>query len=210
MRWRRRTRAGARLPRSLRRRTSSRSARRRRARRRPGDDRPAPMRLARLAAATLAVVALANAPGAAASASSAATVRVIRNIQYGVADGAPLLVDAYLPAAGGLYPAVVAIHGGAWWSGDKSEWASSCRQLAAVGFACFSVNYRLAPRYPFPAAVDDVTAATRWIRENADRYGVDPTRLGAIGSSAGGHLAAMIGVLGDGPTDAGARVNAVV
>src|SRR5712691_2622858 len=186
MRWRRRTRAGARLPRSLPRRTSSRSARRRRARRRPGDDRPAPMRLARLAAATLAVVAVANAPGAAASAASAATVRVIRNIQYGVAGGAPLLVDAYLPAAGGLYPAVVAIHGGAWWSGDKSEWATSCRQLAAVGFACFSVNYRLAPRYPYPAAVDDVTAATRWIRENADRYGVDRPASGPSGAPPAG------------------------
>jgi acetyl esterase len=168
------------------------------------------MRLARLAAATFAVVALANAPEVSASAASAATVRVARNIQYGVADGAPLLLDAYLPPAGGLYPGVVAIHGGAWWSGDKSEWAASCRQLAAVGFACFSVNYRLAPRYPYPAAVDDVTAATRWVRENAGRYGVDPTRLGAIGSSAGGHLAAMIGVVGDGPTDAGARVNVVV
>jgi len=144
------------------------------------------------------------------SAAAAVTVRVTRNIQYGVADGVALLLDAYLPAGGGLYPAVVAIHGGAWWSGDKSEWAASCRRLAAEGLACFSVNYRLAPRYPYPAAVDDVTAATRWIRENADRYGVDPTRLGAIGSSAGGHLAAMIGVLGDGPTDAGARVNAVV
>jgi acetyl esterase/lipase len=137
-------------------------------------------------------------------------ITVRRDVTYGTAGGVSLLLDEYLPGGRGLYPALIALHGGGWWTGDKADWDNNCRQLAQHGFACFSVNYRLAPRFPYPAAVEDVLAAVRWVRDHADKLGVDPTRLGAIGSSAGGHLAAMVGVTGSGSTVSGTRVNVVV
>jgi acetyl esterase/lipase len=94
--------------------------------------------------------------------------------------------------------------------GDKREWDNSCRDLALMGFACFSIDYRLAPDHPYPAAVKDALTAVQWVRDHAGEYRVDPTRLGAIGSSAGAHLAAMIGYTGKGSTDTGTRVRVIV
>jgi acetyl esterase/lipase len=94
--------------------------------------------------------------------------------------------------------------------GDKSEWDNSCRDLALAGFTCFSIDYRLAPDHPYPAAVQDALAAVQWVRDHAGEYKVDPTRLGAIGSSAGAHLAAMIGFTGEGSSDTGTRVQVIV
>ena len=150
----------------------------------------------------LAVVLAAMAPAGAA----AAPVDIRRDIQYGVANGKRLLLDAYVPPPGGLRPAVVMIHGGGWREGDKASWAPEATRLAERGWVAFSVNYRLDEPSPFPAEIDDVQAAVRWVRANAAEYGVDPKRVAAVGESAGGHLAAMLATLGGGALDNDARI----
>ncbi len=94
----------------------------------------------------------------------------------------------------GLAPAVVFIHGGGWSGGHRDRWQGACEELARRGFVAVTVTYRLAPAFPFPAAVEDVQAAVRWLRANAERLKINPTRIGAAGDSAGGHLAQCLGV----------------
>lgn len=130
-------------------------------------------------------------------------VAVYQNIQYADASGQALLLDAYIPG-GSLNPAVVLIHGGAWAYGDKRSWTLGAEKLAAAGFAAFSINYRLSPPHgdaTVPAAIDDVHAAIAWVRANAASYGVDPTRVGALGDSAGGNLALMAATTGQAGAD---------
>ncbi|MEW5826331.1 MAG: alpha/beta hydrolase fold domain-containing protein [Candidatus Bipolaricaulota bacterium] len=125
---------------------------------------------------------------------AARTVLVERDVTYGVADGVELKLDLYRPDDAGPHPAMVFVHGGGWTSGDKSGWGSEASLFAAAGYVAICVNYRLAPACRFPAAVEDVKAAVRWLRANAVALDIDPQRIGAMGSSAGGHLVAMLGV----------------
>lgn len=142
-------------------------------------------------------------------------VEVLKNVEYGQAGGESLKLDVYqLPAQGNaLRPGVVFVHGGGWTGGDKGAWATQARDLAAKGYVAVSVNYRLAPGYPYPANIKDVQRAVRWLRTQTAAYHVDGTRLGAIGDSAGGHLATMLGVT-DAKSDAApfvpSRVQCVV
>jgi acetyl esterase/lipase len=110
--------------------------------------------------------------------------------------------------------AVISVHGGSWREGDKANphWRSVCEWLASEGFVAFSLNYRLAPQAPFPAAIDDVRSAVEWLRqpEQVAAYGFDPALIGAFGGSAGGNLVSLLGAEGEGPLDAGGRVAAVV
>ena len=108
-------------------------------------------------------------------------------------------------------PAVLSIHGGSWARGDKgnSDWRNVCEWLASEGFVAYSVNYRLVPDVSFPAAIEDLGRAVEWMRANADRYGIDPDRIGTFGGSAGGNLAALLGARGSGSLTDGSRVAAV-
>jgi acetyl esterase len=161
-----------------------------------------------LVAAALPVAALAV---AAASPARVADVSVERDLVYARPGGVDQRLDAYLPTTGGRSrPAVVLIHGGGFTRGDKRALARAGVRLAQRGFVAFSVNYRLAPQFLFPAAHEDVRQAVRWIRANARRFGVDPRRIGALGSSAGGSLAASLGTWGTGRRDRGARIAAFV
>lgn len=121
--------------------------------------------------------------------------------------------DAGTDGAAGALPAVVSIHGGSWARGDKAnaDWRNVCLWLASEGFVAVSVNYRLVPDAVFPAQLDDVALAVEWLRDpaQAERFGIDPGRIGAFGGSAGGSLAALLGTRGDGPLDTGSRVAAV-
>jgi acetyl esterase/lipase len=103
-------------------------------------------------------------------------------------------------------PSIVYFHGGGWTIGDLDTGDSVCRFLALnVPATVLSVDYRLAPENPFPAAVEDALAAFRWAAENDARLGVDPGRIAVAGDSAGGNLAAAVGLLardGDGPSPA--------
>jgi acetyl esterase/lipase len=94
-------------------------------------------------------------------------------------------------------PAIVCIHGGGFRAGDRKGWDGRCRMLAERGYVAVTVEYRLAPKHRFPAAVEDCKAAVRWLRLNAAKYHVDPDRIGVTGDSAGGHLAQFLGVTGD-------------
>lgn len=107
-------------------------------------------------------------------------------------------LDLYIPSAGrGPFPVVLWIHGGGWQTGDKAL-ASNAAQLSLTngGFAIASVNYRLSGEAKYPAQIQDLKAAVRWLRANARRYNLDPSRVAAWGASAGGHLASLLGSSG--------------
>jgi acetyl esterase/lipase len=106
-----------------------------------------------------------------------------------------LKMDFYHPVgdAAGPAPLVIAIHGGAWVSGDKKDMGGMCTALAQAGFACATVQYRLAPASRWPAQLDDVQAAVRAARARATEFKIDPERIAATGASAGGHLALLLG-----------------
>ncbi|GJF11893.1 lipase [Mycolicibacterium cyprinidarum] len=111
--------------------------------------------------------------------------------------GGPIPVRVYRPPSDkAVLPVVVFIHGGGWSVGDLDTYDGSAR-LHAVGAEAVvvSVDYRLAPEHPFPAAVDDVWAATQWVARHADQIGADPDRLAVAGDSAGGNLAAVVAQL---------------
>jgi acetyl esterase/lipase len=129
-------------------------------------------------------------------------VRLERDLDY-LGPARTEKADLYLPAAaspGELRPAVVIIHGGGWNSGDKANAReiNIGTNLALHGYVALSINYRLAtgtaPTWPQP--LHDCKTAVRWLRQNAARLQVDPDRIGAIGGSAGGHLAAMLALTG--------------
>ena len=121
------------------------------------------------------------------------------------ASSGPLLADVYLPASSGVRPAVLVIHPGAWRSGSRRDVGHIARRFAEAGFVAVAPDHRLAPEHVFPAQLDDVAAATRWLRSQAVRFGIDPSRVGAFGYSSGGHLAALLGTR----PPAGARLQAV-
>ncbi|MFO1350665.1 MAG: alpha/beta hydrolase [Gammaproteobacteria bacterium] len=102
-------------------------------------------------------------------------------------------IRLYRPAASSPLPALIYFHGGGWVIGNLDSHDDICRALCAhSSCAVIAVDYRLAPEYKFPAAVDDALAATRWIAEHAPTFGVDPARLAIGGDSAGGNLAAAV------------------
>lgn len=109
-------------------------------------------------------------------------------------------------------PAVLVVHGGGWTGGGKRRMHSVSIALARHGFVAVNVGYELAaPGYAgFPRQPRQLRAAIRWVRRNADRLGVDRERIGALGSSAGAHLAALAATQGEGPLSSGARLSAVV
>ena len=121
--------------------------------------------------------------------------KVEKDVVYGTVADTKLLLDAYTPQGfTGKRPAVVLIHGGAWAFGDKSFYGPMCEALARKGFAAFTIDYRLMPKFRYPAPLDDSQRAVRWIRAHADTYNVDPERIGALGDSAGGYCAALLGM----------------
>ena len=104
-----------------------------------------------------------------------------------------IAVRAYRPVSGEVLPALVYFHGGGWTIGDLDTHDVLCRQLAnGARCAVFSVDYRLAPEAPFPAAVDDCLAATRHVFSNAEKLKVNPGQVAVGGDSAGGNLAAVV------------------
>jgi acetyl esterase len=108
----------------------------------------------------------------------------------------PLRARVYRPDAEGPLPTVVFIHGGGFVLGDVETHDNQCRTIAnELGAVVLSTDYRRAPEAPFPAALDDALAATRWAAEHLDELGGDPARLAVAGDSAGGNLAAVVAQL---------------
>jgi acetyl esterase/lipase len=138
----------------------------------------------------------------------AAPAAVERNVVYGMYSGLGLLMDVYRPAKPNG-AAIVAIQGSGWYAPMRYDAApitsrtgviAYAQNLAAAGYVVFAINHRAAPRFRFPAQIEDAQRAVRFIRAHAGDYGVDPQRIGAYGSSSGGHLASLLGLM-DSPGD---------
>lgn len=122
-------------------------------------------------------------------------VTIHRDISY-VTDGHERQkLDLYVPDEGENLPLIIWVHGGAWRGGNKAHYAPM--EYLKSGYAGASINYRLSHHAIFPAQIEDVKAAVRWLRANAETYRFDPDRFAAWGASAGGHLVAMLGTAGD-------------
>ncbi|MBT8396283.1 MAG: alpha/beta hydrolase [Gemmatimonadetes bacterium] len=105
-----------------------------------------------------------------------------------------LWMNLYVPKKGTQpFPAVVLIHGGGWSSGTRGDFLPEALHLASNGLVAGTIDYRLAPAHVFPAALQDVKAAIRWLRANADAYSIDASQIAVMGGYEGGHLAAMVG-----------------
>jgi acetyl esterase/lipase len=122
-----------------------------------------------------------------------------QNVVYGRGGETELLLDLARPSEGsGPFPALVLIHGGGWYSGSRSMYRSEIAEAARRGYVAVTVDYRLTDpvegkaRNPFPAQIEDVKCAVRWLRANADKYHIDVNRIGAKGASAGGHLSLLL------------------
>ncbi|WP_296606693.1 alpha/beta hydrolase [Nocardioides sp.] len=129
-------------------------------------------------------------------------VRVDKNIPYAPDHGKRGLLDVYRPAEGDITgaPVLLQIHGGGWTIGNKDQQGLPLmHHLAAKGWVCVAINYRLAPRDPFPAQIVDVKRAIAWVREHIEEYGGDPDYIAITGGSAGGHLTALAAVTANDP-----------
>jgi acetyl esterase len=120
---------------------------------------------------------------------------VTNGVEYGRVEGEGLTLDVSVPDGAGPFAAVIIVHGGGWTSDDT---AANCVPLFAplsrAGFVWFAVKYRLAPAHRWPACVEDVETAIRWVKAHAAEYRVDPQRIALLGESAGGQVVQMAAV----------------
>lgn len=122
---------------------------------------------------------------------------VERDIAYRQVKGETLKLDLVRPVeAEQNLPLIICIHGGGWSKGYRSALAPFLIHLAQNGYAAATISYRLSPKHKFPDHIEDVRASVRFLRAHAAQYNLDPQRFGAMGFSAGGHLAIMLGVMG--------------
>jgi acetyl esterase/lipase len=131
-------------------------------------------------------------------------LRVEKNITYATVNGETLQFDLAVPKEGGPFPAVVCMHGGGWRGGSRGDLSSPTRgkegkpgpsvieAIAARGYVAVSLSYRFAPANKFPAQIEDAKTAVRFLRANAKKFDIDPDRIGALGYSAGAHLAMLL------------------
>lgn len=158
-----------------------------------------------------------------------ADVTVEENIAYGKGGDLELKLDIAQPEGDGPFPAIVFIHGGGWYQGNRQGYRSQVMEAAKRGYVAATISYRLmkfdeakkettTATPTFPAQIHDAKASIRWLRANAKKYHVDPERIGVTGGSAGGHLSLLVGLTdarsnleGDGGNpDQSSRVQAVV
>lgn len=122
-------------------------------------------------------------------------MKIVKNLQYGP-HGKRNMLDIYLPSTGeGPWPTLIYVHGGGWTIGNKEQQGIPLLiHLAANGWACVTINYRLSPRATFPDHIVDVKRAISWVREQGPEYGCDTSLIAITGGSAGGHLTALAGL----------------
>lgn len=144
---------------------------------------------------------------------------VIPDMPYTINNIPSQSLDVYIPEGTGLMPCVVWIHGGAWLAGSKDGLAPEVENLLHQGYVIASINYRLSSEAIFPAQIHDCKAAVRFLKENAAKFLIDTSKIAVAGSSAGGHLAALVGTsagvdtledMSLGYTRATSRVQAVI
>ena len=148
-----------------------------------------------------ALIAQAAQPGISAQRMPTPRIPTKDGILYGTADNQPLTMDYYAPKGPGPHPIAILIHGGGYRRGDAKAGSEAyvADFLAPAGYAVFSINYRLAPKYPYPYMVQDTQRAIRYLRHHAREYNADPNEIALIGGSAGGFLSNMAGLLDAGP-----------
>lgn len=143
-------------------------------------------------------------------AESAPATKAIPDVVYAELGGEELKLDLVVPTTPGPHPCVICFHGGAWTAGSRKDLTRPSLfnpggrdankdlgildKLARQGYVAVSASYRLAPKHKFPAQIEDAKTAVRFLRSNAKRYDLDPDRIGALGFSAGGHMALMLGL----------------
>ncbi len=137
------------------------------------------------------------------------------NLEYVEGGDSRQVADVYVPEGDGPFPAVLLVHGGAWYTGTKWNMSGHARSLATDGYSVVNVNYRLAPKHKFPAQIDDCRAALGWMNRNAAKYKIDTKRISGYGYSAGAHLVTLLGMshgtqLSTGEEDAGVRLQAII
>lgn len=142
------------------------------------------------------------------------TYDVTENLRYDSTIGSYGTFDFYEPTSDSgraNRPAILAIHGGAWKGGDKGWGGNIADELCPFGYVVVSINYRLSsqPGGTWPAQIEDVQQALKYIRANARQFRIDPVRIASLGMSAGGHLATMA-ALRDDPASVAGRVNAAI
>lgn len=149
-------------------------------------------------------------------------VRILRDLPYREGASMAWRLDLAMPEAPATEPrpALVIVHGGGWRAGSRrvDVFQKMMTDYAAKGYVTINIDYRLLDEAPFPACIEDVKCAVRWLRAHAAEYQIDPDRIGAYGHSAGAHLALMLamapasaGLEGDGGWDAfSSRVNVAV
>jgi acetyl esterase/lipase len=140
---------------------------------------------------------------------SAETYQVsLQKLIYASPGGKDLALDLYLPGKlTGQAPVIVFLHGGGWSGGTTTTGPDFRRFFAQDGFAMASIEYRLTPSVTFPSNAEDVKTAIRWLRANADRYSLNPRKIGLWGTSAGGHLAAIAGLSPAGTFEGGGNLD---
>jgi acetyl esterase/lipase len=130
------------------------------------------------------------------------------DVAFARPEGQDLLARIYRPKGepGSRLPGLVDVHGGAWTRGDHTTDGLPCRGLAACGMVVASLGFRQGPDHKHPAASADIAAGVRYLRAHAQRLGVDPARIGVMGSSSGGHLALFMAVRPGTPEHAGTPI----
>ncbi len=125
--------------------------------------------------------------------------KVTTGVEYTRPGGVSVLLDAHIPDGDGPFPAVILVHGGGWTAGDRTAAFIQplFRVLDQTGFAWFTIDYRRAPEFAYPAAADDVESAVRFVKQHAKEYRVDPAKVALMGESAGGHLVNLVGARND-------------
>jgi acetyl esterase/lipase len=121
-----------------------------------------------------------------------------RDIPYVPEGSLAQRLDIYLPRDGdGPFPGILALHGGGFHARDKAEYQRLAGAFTDMGYAFVPANYRLTPKYSYPAQVEDIFCALAWIRSNHEDYDLDGRRIIVMGESAGGYLAAMLATVDD-------------
>ena len=171
--------------------------------------------------APLALILLASLAHAQQKAAPAVSPGVVyeKDVEHGKGGETPLLLDiAYPEKADQPLPCVVVIHGGGWRGGNFKAHVPQILEFAKRGFVSATIQYRLAPKDRWPAQIEDVKCGVRFLRANADKYHIDPERIGAVGFSAGAHLSMLLGTMdkadghegSGGNPDQSSKVQAVV
>jgi acetyl esterase/lipase len=140
---------------------------------------------------------------------------ITENVELRRDDSGTWNATIYKPDVVGIFPGLIDVHGGAWNRGERLNDASMNAELAGSGIVVCAIDYRLAPEHPYPAQICDMNYATKWFKTEATRLNVDPTTIGALGCSSGGHTVMMSAmrpkddrynvILTEGNTDASLR-----